>query len=65
MSWSKPEKTSWGGVKKTNTSKDKGSLYSRDNGKGDVDRVNHAHFHKDGVTLTKNGKKTTIYKSNR
>lgn len=64
MSWSAPEKTSWDGVKKTSDS-GKGSLYSKDNGKGDIDRSNHAHFHKDGVTTTKNGEKSTIYKSNR
>lgn len=64
MSWSKPEKTSWGGVKKSSDD-GKGSLYSKNDGKSDVDRNNHAHFHKDGVTLTKDGKKTTIFKSKR
>jgi len=64
MSWSKPEETSWGGVKKTSDD-GKGSLYSKNDGKGDVDRANHAHFHKDGVTIAKDGEKSTIYKTNR
>lgn len=65
MSWSEAEKTSWGGIKKTSDTPGQGSLYSKDNGSGDVDRNNHAHFHKDGVTTTKDGEKSTIYKSNR
>lgn len=58
------ENISWGGVKKT-SDRGKGSLYSSNHGKNDVDRSNHAYFHKDGVTITKNGKKFTIYKSKR
>ena len=64
MSWSKSEKTSWGGLKKTSDS-GAGSLYSKDTESGDVDRNNHAHFHKDGVTTKKDGERNTIHKSNK
>ena len=59
MGWSKTEKTSWGGNKKSHP--EKGSLYGK--GGKDIDKNNHVHFHKDGVTTTKNGRKTTIKKS--
>lgn len=61
MSWSKPEKTSWGGFKSV---KDEDELFSQNLTKGSIDRTNHVHFHKDGITITKNGEKTTIYKAN-
>jgi hypothetical protein len=61
MSWSKPEETSWGGFKSV---KNEDELYSKDLKNGSIDRNNHVHFHKDGITITKNGEKNTIYKTN-
>lgn len=52
-------------MKKTSDTSGQRSLHSKDNGSGDVDRNNHAHFHKDGVTTKKDGKHgDTINKSN-
>ena len=60
MSWSKPEETSWGGYK--STKEGYGSIYSKEIVHGEIDRHNHVHFHKDGVTVTKDGKKYDIPK---
>ncbi len=58
-SWGKGEKTPWGGY--TAKKDGHGSIYSKDvDSKGYVDHENHVHFHKDGATITKNGKKYTI-----
>ena len=46
-SWGKGEKTPWGDY--TAKKDGHGSIYSKD-----------VHFHKDGATITKNGKKYTI-----
>ena len=62
MSWDKPKSNGYGGIK---TTKDgHGSLHSKTTSNGQIDRNNHVHFHKDGVTITKDGKKNTIYKPN-
>lgn len=58
MSWSKPEVTSWGGLK--SEKEGYGELYSKKTDNGEIDRNNHVHFHKDGVTITKDGKKSDI-----
>ena len=60
MTWSKPEETSWGAYK--SEKEGSGTLYSTVLVEGLIDRQNHVHFHEDGITITKNGEKHTIFK---
>ena len=60
MSWSRPEKTSWGAWR--SEKEGDGELFSKEIKSGEIDHGNHAHFHKDGITLTKDGKKIQIPK---
>lgn len=60
MSWGKAEEFNGGyhAHKEGN-----GDLYSGQvDHKGYIDRNNHIHLHNDGVTVTHDGHKTTVYK---
>jgi hypothetical protein len=64
MTWSKPVQTSWGAYK--SEKEGSGTLYSRETDGKSIDHHNHVHFHKDGITITKDGEeKYTILKGNR
>ena len=65
MSWSKPTSNGMGNLRSERTDRGQCESLHGPSKDGKVDRSNHAHFHKDGVTVTKNGEKNTIFKSNR
>jgi hypothetical protein len=62
MSWSKPEKTSWGGYR--SEKEGYGTLYSSDSDGKTINHHNHVHFHADGITIKKDGEEYIIPKPN-
>lgn len=57
--WTKPQKLPNGGYR---SEKGTDTLFGKNANRKGIDRNNHLHFHKDGVTVTHNGRKTTAPK---
>ncbi len=55
--WTKPTQQN-GGYR---SEKGDQTLYGKNANSSGVDRSNHTHFHKDGVTVTHDNRKTTVY----
>lgn len=60
MGWDKPKPNGYGGNKMTRNDRGQNESLHGKNVKGGRIHGDHVHFHKDGVTVTKQSKKYTI-----
>lgn len=65
MGWPKPQPNGFGGYRSERNDRGQHESLHGPNVKGGRIHGDHVHFHKDGVTITKNGRKTTVHKTNK